>query len=160
RMMAKRPEDRFGSYDELLDALAEVAPDRTRPAGLVARAIACAIDAMLVGFAAALITVGLKALGGRFDVFPILAAIYGILAPARTGATYGKRALEIEIACEGRRGGIGLRRALRRFALQWGPTYLLGYGVRLSGLIMPDGLALEIFQNAGAIVAGALPLVL
>src|SRR5262249_61918964 len=115
------PEQRFASYDALLDALADVAPDRTRPAGLIVRGLALAIDVVLVGLATALVHLALVNLGLRIESFPLVAAIYGIAIPARTGATYGKRALEIEITRDGARGGLGWRPAAPRFVVEWGP---------------------------------------
>ena len=144
RMMAKRPGDRFASYDELLDALADLAPDRTRPAGVTPRAIALGLDLLLVGAVAALIAGGLRYLGVSIQVFPILAALYGILLPARNGRTIGKTALEIEVRAGGRRGGVGLGRAVRRFAVEWAPTYFFLYAAAIGEAVFAKGTVIEV----------------
>jgi len=161
RMMAKRPDDRFATYDKLLDVLAEVAPDRTRPAGFITRGLAVVFDAIIVGLAAALVAVGLQAVNvPHIDTFPLLALLYGIFLPARIGATFGKRLLEIELAVEGRRGGIGIERAAKRFAVEWGPAYLFGYTVKLLGMWVPHGTVTEVLEACALVLGIGFPVVL
>src|SRR5262249_44754287 len=152
---------RFVSYDALLDVLAEVAPDRTRPAGLVARGLALLFDLIVVGAVAAVLASGIEALGGRrIDMFPILAALYGIFLPARIGATLGKKLLEIELTVDGRRGGIGVRRAAKRFVLEWGPIYVLAYLAIFIGMWLPqNSSAKEAIGAIAGILGAGIPLV-
>jgi uncharacterized RDD family membrane protein YckC len=160
RMMAKRPDGRFPSYDALLDALVEVAPDRTRPAGLVARGLALGFDFLIIGIAAALLASALESIGApHVDTFPILGVLYGILLPARFGKTLGKKLLEIELVVGGKRGALGFRRSLRRFFVQWAPTIVVAYLVKLVGMQLPKGHALDALEIVGLIVATAIPLV-
>jgi uncharacterized RDD family membrane protein YckC len=126
RMMAKRPADRFASYDELIAALEQASPRVIRPAGGWARTFALAIDCGLTLLAGIPITAIAQVFGARGSepVF-VAMAIYFILANARYGRTYGKRALELQIVADGGKpGGLGLRRAAQRWAAQWGPVYL------------------------------------
>jgi len=123
RMMAKRPEDRFAAYDDLIAALERLSPRITRPAGVVVRGCALAID-----FAAiSLLTIPFE----RFVSFavpwlPIIAVAYSIVAHGRWGRTLGKAMLEIEVVPANRAGRIGMALAARRFLLQWGMTYVFG----------------------------------
>lgn len=123
RMMAKRPAARYSSYDELLRALEQVSPERTRAAGLIARGFALGID----GLVAQLLGVGIDIIGqplwGKVNSWPLVAAVYVIFAHARFGQTLGKKALELELV--GRRVPVGFRASAVRFAIAWAPAYLL-----------------------------------
>ena len=136
RMMAKKPEARFGSYDELLEALDQASPRVTRPAGIYPRAAAVAIDLAVAG----IVTLPLHSLTQLLgfqdnDLFSIVAAVYVIVCNAIFGRTYGKRALELRIVVdaveERRRRGIGWRRAALRWVGEYGLVFGGAYGVRL-----------------------------
>jgi hypothetical protein len=136
RMMAKRPDDRPKSYDELIDVLEEISPERTRPAGLMARGFALLVDFLLLAIVGGVLGLALGSHGDGTFMLLYGAPVYAIVAHARWGKTLGKAALEIEVAARGRRGGLGLRTAVLRFALAWGPTYaMVGVGTFLQWLL-------------------------
>lgn len=56
RLMAKAPEARFNTYDELIHALEHAKPKTSRPAGLTARALAAGIDLVLAAVLAKLVS--------------------------------------------------------------------------------------------------------
>jgi uncharacterized RDD family membrane protein YckC len=126
RMMAKRPEQRFASYDDLLSALEQASPRVTRPAGGWARAFALGIDMGLILLASALVGGGLSAMKIEAEgwLLGLFVALYFVAANAVFGRTYGKRALELSILVEGGRAGIGWRRSIVRFLAQWGPIFV------------------------------------
>jgi uncharacterized RDD family membrane protein YckC len=147
RMMAKRPEDRFASYDELVAELDRINPARTRPAGFWVRGFAAMIDFTLAGFASVPLQLALPHLGlpdvhGAIVVFDLLLA-YMTLATARWGRTIGRALLEIEVVSvdTGQRPPLG--RAALRTAVEYGPLALFqiispdpgdrGISVNLSG---------------------------
>jgi hypothetical protein len=135
RMMAKKPAARFGSYDELLEALDQASPRVTRAGGIYPRAAAVVIDALV----ALLFTLPLQGLaelagGARFEFYAWVAAIYVIVCNAIFGRTYGKRALELRIVVdaveERRRRGVGWRRAVVRWLVEYGPVFGGVYAVQ------------------------------
>jgi uncharacterized RDD family membrane protein YckC len=101
RMMAAQPEDRFGSYDELLRAVEMVSVTHTRPGGFWARAIAMFVDFIIVSSANALISGGIAwafayPIAGMSLLLPIF-AIYYVLTTALWGRTLGKAVFELEV---------------------------------------------------------------
>jgi uncharacterized RDD family membrane protein YckC len=160
RMMAKKPADRFGSYDELVAALERLSPHVTRPAGFWVRAFAVALDFLVVG----LLTIPLTLLRQRLhlpkvDFLPLVGAAYSIFFHARTGRTPGKRALEIETVTRDGRARLGFRRATLRFLVQWAPTLFAVY----AAAFLPhfgDPRWREPFEIALVILACAIPLLL
>ena len=120
RMMAKRPEDRPATYDELLLELERASTARSRPAGFWVRSAAAGIDVLL----AALLMVPLSlVLPGVDGSFPILLYALGVgpVAIARRGTTPGHALLELEIVAD--RGDRRLpyqRAAVRMFAVTAG----------------------------------------
>jgi uncharacterized RDD family membrane protein YckC len=156
RMTAKRAADRFASYDDLLAALERLSPARTRPAGVWVRAFALALDAVV----AMLLSLPLALLLPRLGSIALAAtaAVYSVLAHARWGRTLGKLALDIEVVPAHHAGRLGLRTALLRWAVQWGPTYaallaLAGFDRVKGGL----GNAAQLLIAAPLVVLAALP---
>jgi uncharacterized RDD family membrane protein YckC len=102
-MMAKRPEDRPASYDELLAELERASTVRSRPAGFWVRALAAGLDLVTLGL---LVTPFSLVFGGTDGSFWLLAYALGLLpiAIARRGSTPGHALLELEIV-DARDGG-------------------------------------------------------
>jgi serine/threonine protein kinase len=135
RMMAKRPDDRFASYDDLLATMERLSPTFTRPAGFWVRALAFGLDFLV----ALLLTLPIEMLlGGNSDDFVLLVgAIYSIVTHARWGRTIGKAALDLEVVPWERAGRLGFLTAAKRFLFQCGLTYLLfgaGWLLEFNGL--------------------------
>ena len=135
RMMAKKSEARFGSYEELLDALDQASPRVTRPGGIYPRAAAVVIDALVCLFLTLPLQGLTQLIGTRFEFYAWVASIYVIACNATLGRTYGKRALELRVVVdaveERRRRGIGWKRAVLRWLVQYGPVFGGVYGVQL-----------------------------
>ena len=119
RMMAKLPDDRFQSYDELLAAIDEA----LRPAPrIVPRVAAFALDVIVVGalgspfwnhLAPALrLSIGLGVLG---TLFAVCTGLFG--------RTPGMMALSLELVRKGG-GKVGIVRAALRAAAQLGPAVI------------------------------------
>ncbi|MCS6799155.1 MAG: protein kinase [Myxococcota bacterium] len=103
RLLAKKPEDRFASYDALIAALEAAAPRTTSYAGFWTRAAAVLIDSALAG--------GLIALIG-WPAIP-LHLLYVTVAIGLTGQTIAKALLNVRVTrLDGSR--LGLPRALAR----------------------------------------------
>jgi uncharacterized RDD family membrane protein YckC len=111
RMMAKKPDDRYGDYDELIAALEAVRAPRRELGGMGARGIALGIDTILLLVAAYFL---------RLWVLP-LGLGYFVLCHWLLGQTPGKWLLGIRV--ESVTGGrITGKAALIRFAaFAWGP---------------------------------------
>ena len=141
RMMAARPDDRFGSYDELLRAVEMVSITHTRPGGFWARAIAMFVDFMILSFVTAMIAAGINWL---FD-YPIesmsvlipLAGAYYVATATAWGRTLGKAVFELEIVDVTTGARPSPARAARRALYLFGP------------LILADW-ASHWFENAGS----------
>jgi uncharacterized RDD family membrane protein YckC len=123
RMMAKQPDDRFASYDDLIAAIENVSPVHNQPAGFWVRGFALALDVfflLLLQIPAQLL--GLD--GGEEEFIPLLVApLYAIVCHGRWGRTLGKAALEIEVVAADRAHAAGYRRAAKRFWYEWAPMY-------------------------------------
>ncbi len=111
RMLAKKPDDRYADYDELIAALEAARAPRRELGGMGARAAALAIDAGLLLVASYF---------ARWLIIPI-AFIYFVLCHKLLGQTPGKWLLGVRV--EAMSGGrITWKAALVRFAVfAWGP---------------------------------------
>jgi uncharacterized RDD family membrane protein YckC len=111
RMMAKKPDDRFADYDELIAALEAARTPRRELGGMGARGIALGIDTLLLLVAAYFL---------QLWVLP-LAFAYSVLCHRLLGQTPGKWLLGIRV--ESASGGrVTWKAACIRFAVfAWGP---------------------------------------
>ena len=111
RMLAKKPEDRFADYDELITALEAARAPRRELGGMGARGIALGIDAVLLLVAAYFL---------RLLVLPV-AFVYWVLCHRLFGQTPGKWLLGIRV--ESASGGKLTWKAalIRTAAFAWGP---------------------------------------
>jgi len=140
RMMAKRPQDRFASYDDLLAAIERLSAAHSPPAGFWVRAFAILFDLLAVGLL--LIPVGMLVDDVDGNLFLLLVAMpYSILPTAKWGKTLGKKVLQIEVTPSDRAGPPGLRQATLRYLAQAGASYLLvGAGDFINATISTDGI--------------------
>jgi uncharacterized RDD family membrane protein YckC len=133
RMMAKRPDDRFASYDALLAELERISPSRTRPAGVFVRATALLIDLIVIALVVAIpVSIFEDQLGYElYDGNIILVGAgppYLIFCTWRFGGTFGRWVLDLEVIAVN-----GLRRpSLWSSALR----FLLEYGAVAAALIL------------------------
>lgn len=114
RLLAKTPEERYSTHEELLSALEAAAPEAIEYAGFWQRGAAVAMDTAIASALVALL---------RWPgIFVYL--LYAVLSHAYGGQTIGKRALHIEVKrLDGR--PLGFFRALVRVAASlWGPIFL------------------------------------
>jgi eukaryotic-like serine/threonine-protein kinase len=130
RMMAARPDDRFGSYDELLKAIEMISITHTRPGGVMARGIAGFVDFIIVSFVnAVLVNVIDAVLGtapqGGATLFSLL-ALYYFITTTLWGRTIGKAVFELEVVdvAHGARPPPG--RIARRTLFLFAPIIVLG----------------------------------
>jgi uncharacterized RDD family membrane protein YckC len=157
RMMAKRREDRFESYDDLLAAIERVSATHSPPAGFWVRAFAALFDL----FALFLVVIPIDMVTKHDTVaILLLGAPYAILPTARWGKTLGKKVLQIEVTMSDRAGPVGLRSALLRFLVQLGPSYFLIGCAELIDQLGPDGSLASGIANALGILAVAIPFLL
>jgi len=145
RMMAKQPEARFASYDELIDELDRVAPARTRPAGFFVRTVAALIDLLVVLMAITPIELAGDLLDRELptNLWMVGAgALYVTVATTRWGRTLGRWLLDLEVIAVpgGRPPRLGA--AALRTAIEYGPI-ALGLVLSSVGTLM-GGDALEI----------------
>ncbi len=155
RMMAKQPVDRFADYDELVIAVEDASPARTRAAGFWVRAFALIIDALLVSLA--MLPFDLVAPFDTSLVFPVAFLLYCVIAHGRFGRTLGKATLEIEVVRVGRRGPPGLGVAALRFAAQWGLLYAAFAAAAIVGRVAGEEATIT---TVFGVVAGAILLIL
>lgn len=114
RLMAKTPDERYATHEELLAALEAAAPEAIEYAGFWQRGAAVAMDTAIAS--------ALVALLQWPGIFVYLT--YVVLAHAYLGQTFGKWALHIEVKrLDGRRLGL-LRGLVRTAASLWGPIFL------------------------------------
>jgi len=154
RMMAKRPADRFASYDDLLAAMQLASPATSPPAGLWVRAFALMLDMSFVG----LLMLPLQLLFGKQRdalLFLGAAAAYQVFFNGRLGRTLGKMALDLEVAASERAGPPGYATAAKRWAVEWGVP-----SAALVGLWLLDGARAAGALSEGVRIALDVPLVL
>ena len=122
RMMAKRREERFDSYDDLLAAIERLSAAHSPPAGFWVRTFAALFDF----FALLVMLMPLNYITQTDDAvaMSLLAVPYVILPTARWGKTLGKKVLQIEVIPTDRAGPVGLRMAAIRYLAQLGPSYV------------------------------------
>jgi uncharacterized RDD family membrane protein YckC len=129
RMMAKRPAERFASYDALILALERLSPHRTRPAGFWVRAFSVGLDLAIVAVATLPLGLGWTALTPLLGLpaepswMSIVIPTYFILFHAR-GRTPGQMALELVLEADAG-GKPGIKRAAVRWLVTFAPIYLL-----------------------------------
>ncbi len=121
RMMAKRPEDRFASYDQLIAELERVSPIRARPAGFFVRGFAALIDFIIAALASVPIQLVLPDLN-RHAILWMCIVAYHTIATARWGRTVGRALLEIEVVSASSGRPPPVARAALRFVLEYGPV--------------------------------------
>jgi uncharacterized RDD family membrane protein YckC/predicted Ser/Thr protein kinase len=131
RMMAKRPDDRFASYEELIAELDFVEPSAARPAGAAVRGLTLFLDLILVLIVFGLAMLGFAALGMEPDetlanrLLWLVWLPYQIVTIGRWGATLGQRLVGLEVVVRDRRRGTGAWRATIRTLVWWGPVVTL-----------------------------------
>jgi len=114
RLLAKTPDERFATHEELLAALEAAAPEAIEYAGFWQRGAAVAMDTAIAS--------ALVALLSWPGIFVYLT--YVVIGHAYFGQTLGKRALHIEVKrLNGRRLGL-VRGLVRTAASLWGPIFL------------------------------------
>ena len=124
RLMAKKPEERFAGYDDLIAALEACAPKATNYAGFWTRGAAALIDGIL----ALVLVYALGFAGVAIDI------VYFTLAHAYLGRTAGKYLLSIEVVRpDGARLGLA-RAALRTLVGYWLPFLLAAEAVATGGI--------------------------
>ncbi len=114
RLLAKKPVERYATYEELIAALEAAAPTRVEYAGFWVRAAAATLDAILA-----------SALIGALGWIGLLVHItYTTAGHAYYGKTLGKHALRLEVqSVSGER--IGPRRAIERtLSAMWLPILM------------------------------------
>jgi hypothetical protein len=118
-MMAKRPADRFQSYDELIAALDRASTRRTRPAGMAVRGVAAFLDLMGSLIIAAPLMLLMPDLANNVWVLAVWALLYP-LALARWGTTPGRALFALEVISERGNGRVGYLQAQLRFLVEYG----------------------------------------
>jgi hypothetical protein len=124
RMMAKRPEDRFASYDELIGELERVSPARTRPAGFWVRGLAAVIDLTVLALALLPVQIAAAALDREIDdnlVFAVIGPLYYVVGLTRWGATVGRSLLDIEVVAVAPVARPTVRQAVIRHVVEYAP---------------------------------------
>ncbi|MCG8418134.1 MAG: protein kinase [Proteobacteria bacterium] len=151
RMMAKEPEKRFSSYDELISALDQISPARTRPAGPWVRSFALLIDLVCVS----VLSVPFLVFGyidGAIWLW-VLGLLYSSVGHARWGKTLGKALFELEVIPFMESGPLSYSRAALRFLVQWAPFYAPAVVGALFSRLGLDGFASEFILVALVILA-------
>lgn len=155
RMMAKRPEDRFATYEELTGAMELLSPRCSRPAGFWVRSFATLLDLIFLQLVLLPGDLVLRLFDRQVPEasWYVLAPLYFVLTLHRWGATVGKKALDIEVIAlaDGRPPSYG--QAAIRFFSQWGLLIVLG--TILSRFIADDGHATYRELVLGAVILGS-----
>ena len=124
RMMAKRADERFASYDALVAELERISPARTRPGGLWVRAIAAFIDMMVLVVALApvhlLLDVWDREVPGELAL-ALAGPLYTAVGLSRWGTTVGRWLLDLEVVTVGTLARPSVARALARHLVEYGP---------------------------------------
>src|SRR5262249_48657978 len=129
RCLAKYPDDRPTSYDELKALLVQCLPRTLTAAPMSRRFVSAAFDGVIVAAALVLIVLFDRALTGNtphgLPSYVLLIAAIGWLylglSTALSGATYGKRATGLQVVTtEGH--STGVVRSLARGAIQFAPA--------------------------------------
>ncbi len=155
RMMAKRREARFQSYDDLVASIERLSAAHSPPAGFWVRAFAAMFDL----FALFVLVIPFDLLTGSDTLgLVLLSAPYVILPTARWGKTLGKKLLQIEVTATDRDGPVGLRKAALRCLAQLGPSYLVLGGLGLLKVILGEGAVPDAIAIALGIIGFAIPL--
>ena len=156
RMMAKRREQRYESYDDLVASIERLSAAHSPPAGFWVRAFAAIFDL----FALLLLVIPIDLLTGRDMLgLMLLSAPYLILPTARWGKTLGKQLLQIEVTASDRDGPVGLRKAALRCLIQLGPFYLVVGILELLKAVLGEGVADNPIGIALSIIGFAMPLI-
>ena len=114
RLLAKSPDERYATHEELTAALEAAAPEAIEYAGFWTRGAAVAMDTAIAS--------ALVATLHWPGIFVYLT--YAVIGHAYFGQTLGKRALRIEVRrLDGRRLGF-VRGLIRTAASLWAPIYL------------------------------------
>jgi serine/threonine protein kinase len=158
RMMAKRRDERFRSYDDLVASIERLSSAHSPPAGFWVRAFAAMVDL----FAVFLLVMPIDLLTGNDTLGLLLVSVpYVILPTARWGKSLGKQVLQIEVTASDRDGPVGLRKAALRCLVQLGPPYLVIGVIELLEAVLredvadnPIGIALSIIGFSLPIIAG------
>ncbi len=123
KMMAANPDDRFGSYEELLNALDLASDSESRPAGFWVRSVAMLLDLAAIGLIVGALKLGLTVAGLDLDRFPFalpaLACMH-VWATHRGGRTFGKTVMELEIVDIDTLGRPSWPRSIRRMLMLLG----------------------------------------
>ena len=133
KMMAPRREDRFASYDQLLQAIELASTQYTRPAGFWVRASALGIDMMLVAIVS---TLAHNLITGNGDYsmslygMPFAAALQ-FLVLGRWGTTIGFALFELEVVSVDTGRKPTWRAALVRTLWMYGPLIALAWLIEL-----------------------------
>jgi serine/threonine-protein kinase len=152
RMMAKRPEDRFASYDELVAELDRISPARTRPAGFWVRGFAALVDFIVVGLASLPLQYAVPQVNGTILLWTLI-LVYTAVATARWGRTIGRALLEIEVVSVDTGARPPVARAALRAAVEYGPCALLQLIQLPTG---PDAVGPSVNLSNGNVATGVL----
>ena len=154
KMMAAKADDRFASYDELLDAIEIASAEHTHPAGFWARSIATGLDMALVllvcamGIKAAEMMIGSELRDNGLIDWPVLVA-YETLCIARWGKTIGKSLFELEVVSIYTQRRPTWKSAAIRGVAMFGLTYAC-----IVGTIVADMLDLHLARTILGIATG------
>ncbi len=154
RMMAKRREERFDSYDDLLAAIERLSAAHSPPAGFWVRTFAAMFDF----FALTILLIPINLITDSDDavLLALIALPYSILPTARWGKTLGKKVLQLEVTPTDRAGPVGLRMSAIRYLAQLGPSYVFIGGLMIltdvAGYDLPKAVVI-----VGAVLAFAVP---
>ncbi|MFK7822475.1 MAG: protein kinase [Planctomycetaceae bacterium] len=165
RLLAKNPEDRYSSYEELLADLARCRPIAPVPAGRLVRGIAWGIDLIILCLIQT-VTLALAAFGGEFIGVPaVLRPIPGLIVPITAllwqragGRSPGKRLMQIRVVDE--HGLPPSPRVLAwRSVFQLLPAWALPITADINGaglpgwITLPIGLMVAVALFADAVIA-------
>ena len=156
RMMAKRPEDRPASYDDVVLELERASPTRSRPAGFWVRALAVGLDMMVAGVMLLPWAMAFDHVDGSVWLIAYALGLVPI-AVTRRGTTPGHALLELEIVADrdGRR--LSYQQAATR-ALVMMAGIILAALLEAASRIGPGGRVLAIAAQLAAVAGVVGPL--